>query len=519
MESSAVTPIFPPLSRTHKAQKYLPKNACGKRKRPDGDGGVSFEVRPSVNGVGMFATKRISCGDLIIADEDPIVHCRSSVAPGKPNVCNVCSAPIGSLRKTHLRAPDGLALPLLEDDDHDISYASEITCRICNAVTWCSDECRQREGVHHAFLCRRAIEDPALERFYDRIRSGGQESPIIFELAARCVTLILSQLVTLIRSQHMSDIEKYFWWRDYGSHPLWWEIGLPSTEEIKRREDAAKDFCDVLTMALIAREGRELVDEAAVRQICTRDNIGSILGMLQCNVMEFEYPSPSQQYMEHVGEIVEMVATESECSSSASNDEDAMALKDGCRWLLENMSCSETKEACARVTTGDRQHKLAVGPITGSGLYPLLTLANHDCNPNASIEFLQESNRGTMVATRDIDIGEEIRITYVPNGGVGCGDGGDYFRHFSPTRTWKWLNSEDGEGGGGDNDGDSVEESLEGGDDNFDEDGSSARDHEDAEPDSDQEAAEEALEGSNQIERANALLNCYGFKCRCRRCS
>jgi len=108
--------------------------------------------------------------------------------------------------------------------------------------------------------------------------------------------------------------------------------------------------------------------------------------------MEYEFPSPAGQYREQI--------IEDSCEQFAADEQ----------------------------------------PISGSGLYPLLSLANHDCNPNSSIEFLQESNRGAMVATRNISVGEEIVVTYVCNGAVGNGDGAEYFRHFSPTRTWKWLN-------------------------------------------------------------------------------
>ena len=105
-----------------------------------------------------------------------------------------------------------------------------------------------------------------------------------------------------------------------------------------------------------------------------------------------------------------------------------------------------------------------VDGVMGTGVYPILTLANHDCSPNASIEFLGESSLGSMVARRRIKKGQEITITYVPAGDDGVSDGedchdysddasdqstesnsvhqgseADRFKHFKPTRTWEYF--------------------------------------------------------------------------------
>lgn len=148
-----------------------------------------------------------------------------------------------------------------------------------------------------------------------------------------------------------------------------------------------------------------------ILQVCNLEHIGSILGMLQCNVMEYEYPSPICQYMEHVGEILEQVQEESNGDNAGQSKLDdcqddeshAIALKAGCEWLVKNILNKTAKEASG--TANDNQQiddnasatTMTPPPILGSGLYPLLTLANHDCNPNASIEYLHESNRGSMV--------------------------------------------------------------------------------------------------------------------------
>ena len=376
--------------------------------------------------------------------------------------------------------------------------SSVISCQSCQRVGWCSDECYVNEHLQHAIEC----ESPSLGDFYDT-----QENPIIFRLATQSLTLILSQMSSLPPGERI-PIQKFYWWKDFGSHPLWWEVGTLND----KKESQASEFSQIMPKVLIETARRQviIIDEASILQIWSLENISSILGMLQCNVMEYEYPSPIQQYMEHVGvffqEDEDYHQGEISKESAINVDDDEIhriALKDGCNWLVEN------KMASGKSGTDFE------GPVLGSGLYPLLTLANHDCNPNASIEFLQESNRGSMVATRDISVGEEICITYIPNGGVDGGDGSEYFSHFEPTSMWKWLNSNND-----DYKSDKISTSLSeeaecNGDDCLASigDGVGREEQEQVVL----EECEQLLEGSSQTERAKGLLE-YGFECECRRC-
>lgn len=455
----------------------------------------SFEVRPSMNGLGMFASKPISSGDLIVVNEDPIVQCQTAHHT-HPNFCNRCAAPIGSFRGSHLRAPKDLVLPYLDSEDQGLVFTSSvISCQDCQEVGWCSDECYENERLQHAIEC----ELSSLTDFYDT-----QENPIIFRLATQSITLILSQMASLSPVERI-PIQKFFWWEDFGSHPLWWEVGTSNDEKKKQ----ASEFSQIILGLLIESARRQVIgiDESSIVQICSLVNIGSILGMLQCNVMEYEYPSPIQQYTEHVEVLFQPEAgddQQSEISKESAIIVDD-SLKYGCNWLIKN-----------KMTSGECDTA-----VVGSGLYPLLTLANHDCNPNASIEFLQESNRGSMVATRDISVGEEICITYIPNGGVGCGDGCQYFSHFEPTRTWKWLNGNDDDDG--ESDASSTTEQNTGeeedcnGDDRLLASIGDGVGREEEETEEMLEEVEQPLEGSNYTERAKGLLE-YGFKCECRRC-
>jgi hypothetical protein len=454
--------IFSLLSRTLTLEKSR------KRKRGDDTTNLLFEVRPTEdkNGVGIFSVANIACGDLIISHEEPIVACSA-----RPNlsVCSSCATPVGTLRKDHLKA-DIVPLPQIFDGtDRDglIFTTSHTKCRECNDAVWCSSECSKKCQEEHRIFCKSSA---TLKEFYEL----EEENAIILRLATMAIAIALSHLTSLSKDKRF-PIEQFLWWREYGSHPLWWEVG--SSRDGKK--DKAVRFCVVLQKALLdsAQLQRMDVEETVIREICSLDNVGSILGMLQCNVMQYEYPSPAGQFLEQVMEEEQFPAD-------------------------------------------DKQ------PICGSGLYPLLSLANHDCNPNASIEFLQESNRGSMVATRNISVGEEICITYVCNGGVGSGDDAEYFRHFNPTRTWKWLNNKCNDDDDDDDDADDDDaeyETEENCDDPHDDSGSvdvscASSNNDDCKTEQDEDADDQSLlEGSTVEERAKSLSE-YGFHCKCSTC-
>lgn len=444
----------------------------------------------------MFATQFIGCGDLIIEHEDPIVHCRS-VGDGK--FCDGCAAPLGSLRD-HLNAPPELYLPVL-GDTQGLEFTTTkraLSCPSCNKASWCSRGCF-RKGIHqHSFLCGSTL----LHEFY-----CSQDVSILFwyERASRAITLILSTISSLSEDE-CKPIEKFFWWRDYGSHPLVWTVGT-SRDEKKR---VAKEFCGVLQDALMEwvqrRHQQSNITEGVIEDVCSLENVGSLLGMLQCNAMEFEYPSPLQQYIEQVEDFM------SGQIEGKGDDGEDHAMDAGIKWIRQQygnglLDATTDKSNQIQITSD-------VKPVIGSGLYPLLTLANHSCNPNASIEFLRESNQGSMVATRDIGSGEEICITYIPNGGVGNGDEAEYFRYFETTRTWEWLRQNDKSVGNDDDNYESV-----GSDDSNDNLANieEVNDLKQTCSDDDGNSSDIPLDGSTQEERAEALLE-YNFECKCTRC-
>jgi SET domain-containing protein len=49
----------------------------------------------------------------------------------------------------------------------------------------------------------------------------------------------------------------------------------------------------------------------------------------------------------------------------------------------------------------------------GVALYPLQSWVNHSCVPNCEVKFPEKNHRVGLIATKDIEIGEEIKISYL----------------------------------------------------------------------------------------------------------
>ena len=95
-------PILPELSRSFKYQEYSNRpsrqskcreeNTVTQHNQTSSETSPSercFEVRPSTNGVGMFAIKEISIGDIIIDSEEPIVSTSLPLFPATRTIITV----------------------------------------------------------------------------------------------------------------------------------------------------------------------------------------------------------------------------------------------------------------------------------------------------------------------------------------------------------------------------------------------------------------------------------------------
>jgi len=266
--------------------------------------------------------------------------------------------------------------------------------------------------------------------------------------------------------------------------------------------------------------------------------------------MEVAFESPTQQYFEMISELRQKNMG---ANRKRKRGEDAKQAEEAEEWRsLELFGAHNGLVDC--------------DSCFGSGLYPVLSLANHNCNPNAAIEFLEESNLGSMVAIRDIAPGEEITISYVPNGlqqeeddegeppsrgrlllelyfsqhekngiskeetesGVDGNKGSNAEQsrsQFKEIMKHEDTSTEDDDGQESDHDDDKEQlqcdddddddEDDEDEDDDGDEEEEQQQDHDE---NGDEEDEELDLEGESWKERSDTLMS-YGFTCTCDRCN
>jgi hypothetical protein len=547
------------LSRACKSRDYGMRR---KRKRPGlslSSSNSCFEVRPTPTkgGVGTFSLRDIPCGEILVS-EHPVVFIPT---PDNPNAARCCQACLVPLEDLHYQLGLSKSESLVGLEEHatvlqftTTAAADDLTCAC--GIQWCGQTCRDFQRFEHALLCCRDPKNKnvvASRRFRDHAMETGSTP---FLLAAQAIARVLGSVKRdsekLGESADWKD-DDLFWWREY-SHPLYWELGSSPKEPEQLEKKATSEASHQLLLESFLASIRDMTAKDGgdassfwthmLNRICTLENFGEILGMLQCNVMEVEFPSPVQQYISHLQQIVE----DAEDEENEDNGDQELDTKEYRAWVENYLAKQSPLESATESETN------VLSSITGSGLFPILTLANHDCDPNASIEFLGESNQGSLVALRDIACGEEITITYIPNGDMDCGDEtGDRFRHFQPTRTWLYLNqnanedsagraNEDSAGRANDDSAGRANEDSAGNEDSDQEvesvdqgeqgqpDGSNAGDCDDQVDDDDQDNASHAdsseenedefdvvTDGASWEDRAKSLLN-YGFACHCARC-
>jgi hypothetical protein len=104
---------------------------------------------------------------------------------------------------------------------------------------------------------------------------------------------------------------------------LWWDIVNDDNDDGKSKasnkslcETTQKILSEALHASLSEIMGADKDNDssttattawlvAVLERLCTLEHVGEIMGMLQCNVMEFEFPSPVPQYMDHLEMILE----------------------------------------------------------------------------------------------------------------------------------------------------------------------------------------------------------------------
>lgn len=401
---------------------------------------LPFKVTKSKIGLSTIATRKFHVGDVIVTDNPMVSHASSQTH----FLCNSCHCPVADLRcqLNHLLQSDNqqLPFPIIGKGQGPVYDQSFNSCSLCHAV-WCSScsTCSSYNALreeHDLLLCQKASKENLHWLNFATLSTNSS-----FCLVGKVVTKSIVALAKAV-SDDSTDVSILFdaccWWEQY-NHPVWWEL---LGRDDKRREECKRGH-NLLLNALKVSILRMYTSSSSssssnchnilldfIDQKITLEKYGQIMGMLECNVMEIDFASPLQEYFSALPEIQNIQKREEEEERRNSGKKRKRFLTDQEEeWKSMKMFGSSLKELINCTSN-----------ILGTGLYPLLSLSNHSCDPNASIEFLDESNKGYMLALRDIMVGEEITVTYVPNGEDDNVDP-ERFRFFKPTRTWTYFDS------------------------------------------------------------------------------
>ena len=378
-----------------------------KRKRESATGHCFLKcVATGDTGFALISKVKIECGEILLS-EDPVVSIQTpgnEVSNGL--ICDKCNRPVLGLREQLVQLGSYLLPPqqciAMEDQvGFDCKSCMSKWCRACTSL---ADF--QMEKIKHRLWC---TGNPRVKQYEEY--AADKKTPQLLIAARACILTILP--LFLSKNKRGVDAKNYTWWKEY-VHPKWWSVheGLGETEE-KRRKLICKESLSLLSAAL--EQHIQALDQDFVTllsELLSLNNFGEIMGMLSCNAMVIDFPSPSQEYFQLLPQ-----------------------LKSQAKIVDKNVAAAHVK------TTPMRWSKIEPNAIAGCGLYPLLSLANHRCDPNASIEFLRGTNKASLVALRDVLPGEEVSITYIPTNinDTDCGFNPNRFRNYTPSKTFQFL--------------------------------------------------------------------------------
>eukprot|EP00210_Caulerpa_lentillifera_P007793 g7437.t1 len=370
----------------------------------------------SRKGRGLFATMNIHKGETILI-EKPLISMQDSDNKRDALVCSHCLKHAGRLEDqlywyllNHTTDDDPLDQQLRSQFEAKAVYLPRFgtleECELiycdCGAV-YCSEQCKmEAHDTYHNLLCSEnpfqslldslmylthvsrddiVVNQEALNTFEDFCE---QTNPN-FNLIAKAICKMLTQLdhsseskASSISSQNLELVWEPYWhaWR-----PLWWNCMTLSDAS-----DSEKEAFQT-TLKELTNDASNLLKEAIrVSMECPLfdpEFIGSLMGMISQNNISIELWSPLDAYIDQLNSADDSITDK--------------------LWS----AYPKLKETIVEA---------AQYSVQGSGYYPIACCANHSCTPNAHSQKEDSiSNNHVLIleATRDIQAGEEITISYI----------------------------------------------------------------------------------------------------------
>eukprot|EP00930_Biecheleria_cincta_P076067 TRINITY_DN63275_c0_g1_i1.p1 TRINITY_DN63275_c0_g1~~TRINITY_DN63275_c0_g1_i1.p1 ORF type:complete len:580 (-),score=90.65 TRINITY_DN63275_c0_g1_i1:71-1810(-) len=261
-------------------------------------------------------------------------------------------------------------------------------------VMFCCATCEERaqEG-HHGLLCSSRVSANQAAAYQSIVDLSNQSEDRLLLLAVHHTAGILAKARSADDGILAELVQEFV--GKYHSEP--WHFLAALEEDIESRLNTIKQlaalaeqllgpYCDALSNA---KEAREL--------LLYPEAISRCVGMLQLVCFQAQMLSPLA------------LALSAARMDAAENDDDegnSAATDSGeARSCLASFACTTTGRLLARTSTA-------------SALVHFVSMCNHSCMPNLEIDFRHEADRPgifcTARATRNIAVGEELNIQYIP---------------------------------------------------------------------------------------------------------
>nr|CAD7573418.1 unnamed protein product [Timema californicum] len=330
-----------------------------------------YEVRfiNESKGKGLFATQCFNAGDIIF-EERPLVCCQFSWNGAyRYAACDFCMRPLESTEENarRLTGKKDLVLPYPECCPTD--KKSHIQCKQCS-VRYCCADCRDAAwSQYHKTLCTQSrTRDPShpLEQLNDTWKQ-------MHYPPETATIMLVARMIANVRQAEDQE----------GAFRLFMQFchKTKNEEEEFVHKLLGKPFSDQLQML------REQINHAlyadCVQQWLTQEGFLSLVALVGTNGQGVG-TSPISEWVKNA-------------SALELPEEEKKKLDK----FIENLYDELSKEAGTFLNS------------EGTALYSLQSACNHSCDANAEVAFPYSNFQLVMRATKDINPGDEICVSYV----------------------------------------------------------------------------------------------------------
>lgn len=329
---------------------------------------VEVRIAGPSKGKGLFSRKKI-CSGSIILEEDPLVSCQFSWnAAYKYKACDHCMKPLETAEENASRLT-GQTITLPYPECCTTNKNTIVSCPNCGQE-YCSEECKTKAyNQYHQILCLQTVE-----------RNNRHPLELLNEAWKNChyppetnsimlIVRLLARIIQAVDKDSAIQETLQFCHRTVNeeadlAHKL---LGENYVGQIAVLYD--------LLVAALPSEG--------IEQFLTPTGFQSLLALIGTNGQGIG-TSPISQWVSKTADL-------------PLSEVDRQKVDRFIDYLYDQME----------VHTGNFLNN------EGVALYHLQSTCNHSCIPNAEPSFLHNNHRLSLVATRDIEEGEEILISYL----------------------------------------------------------------------------------------------------------